>query len=111
MTAPERPVPLSPLKQALLALDEMQARLDAQAAALTEPIAVIGLGCRFPGGADSPAAYWRVLRDGVDAVRDVPADRWDLERIYDADPDTLGPCSPSTYEIRPEATLWAMPEA
>ena len=51
---------------------------------------MIGLGCRFPGGADSPAGYWRLLRDGVDAVREVPADRWDVERIYDADPDAPG---------------------
>jgi hypothetical protein len=75
MTTPERAPQLSPLKQALLALDEMQAKLDDQARALSEPIAVIGLGCRFPGGADAPADYWRLLRDGVDAVGDVPADR------------------------------------
>jgi acyl transferase domain-containing protein/surfactin synthase thioesterase subunit/acyl carrier protein len=41
-----------------------------------EPIAIIGLGCRFPGGADAPEAYWRVLKEGVDAIRDVPAERW-----------------------------------
>nr|AQW44888.1 polyketide synthase [Corallococcus coralloides] len=41
-----------------------------------EPIAIVGLACRFPGGADSPEAYWQLLRDGVDAVREVPADRW-----------------------------------
>ena len=91
MTTPaERPAQLSPLKQALLALDEMQAKLDAQARALSEPIAVIGLGCRFPGGADAPEDYWRLLRDGVDAVGDVPADRWDVERVYDPDPDAPG---------------------
>jgi acyl transferase domain-containing protein/acyl carrier protein/NADP-dependent 3-hydroxy acid dehydrogenase YdfG len=50
-----------------------------------EPIAVVGMACRFPGGSDSPAAFWELLRDGVDAVREVPADRWDVERHYDAD--------------------------
>jgi acyl transferase domain-containing protein/NADPH:quinone reductase-like Zn-dependent oxidoreductase len=91
MTNPaERPAQLSPLKQALLALDEMQAKLDAQDQARTEPIAVIGLGCRFPGDADTPEAYWRLLRDGIEAVRDVPADRWDVEGIFDRDPDAPG---------------------
>ena len=81
---------LSPLKQALLALDEMQAKLDQQARARTEPIAVIGLGCRFPGGASSPRDYWHLLHDGVEAIREVPADRWDVEQVFDRDPDTPG---------------------
>src|SRR5262249_9073909 len=42
-----------------------------------EPIAVVGVGCRFPG-ADGPSAFWRLLCDGVDAVTEVPPDRWDL---------------------------------
>ncbi|HTN88850.1 MAG TPA: type I polyketide synthase, partial [Sorangium sp.] len=41
-----------------------------------EPIAIVGMSCRFPGGANDPEAYWRNLRDGVDAVREVPPDRW-----------------------------------
>ena len=49
-----------------------------------EPIAVIGLGCRFPG-ADGPDAFWRLLRDGVDAVGEVPAGRWDADAFYEAD--------------------------
>ncbi|MPY57374.1 type I polyketide synthase [Streptomyces spongiae] len=48
-----------------------------QAPAAGAPIAVIGLGCRFPGGADSPAAYWRLLTEGRDAVGTVPGGRWD----------------------------------
>lgn len=50
-----------------------------------EPIALIGVGCRFPGGADTPEAYWQLLRDGADAVREVPRERWDVERWYDED--------------------------
>jgi acyl-CoA synthetase (AMP-forming)/AMP-acid ligase II/3-oxoacyl-(acyl-carrier-protein) synthase/acyl carrier protein len=42
----------------------------------TEPIAIIGIGCRFPGGADGPEAFWRLLHDGVDAVGTAPAGRW-----------------------------------
>ena len=55
-------------------------------------IAIVGMGCRFPG-ADGPAAFWRLLRDGVDAVREVPADRWDVEALYDPDPRAPGKMS------------------
>jgi acyl transferase domain-containing protein/NADPH:quinone reductase-like Zn-dependent oxidoreductase len=53
-------------------------------------VAIIGMGCRFPGGADSPASYWRLLRDGIDAVSEVPADRYDLDDLFDADPAAPG---------------------
>jgi acyl transferase domain-containing protein/acyl-CoA synthetase (AMP-forming)/AMP-acid ligase II/acyl carrier protein len=49
-------------------------------------IAIIGLGCRMPGRVDGPAALWRLLRDGVDAITEVPADRWDIDRFYHPDP-------------------------
>jgi len=55
-----------------------------------EPIAIVGMGCRFPGGASSPQAFWELLANGVDAVCDVPADRWDWRRFYDPDPDKPG---------------------
>ncbi len=55
-----------------------------------EPIAIIGIGCRFPGGADSPARYWRNLTEGVDAIGEVPADRWDYRQFYDEDTDKPG---------------------
>ena len=58
-----------------------------------EPIAVIGLGCRFPGGADDPDAFWRLLRDGVDAITEVPADRWDVDALYAPDPVAPGKMS------------------
>lgn len=48
-----------------------------------EPIAIIGMGCRFPGGADSPEAFWKLLRDGTDAITEVPIDRWNLRAFYD----------------------------
>jgi acyl transferase domain-containing protein/acyl carrier protein len=47
-----------------------------------EPVAVVGIGCRFPGGADSPEQFWQLLRAGVDATREVPRDRWDVEAYY-----------------------------
>src|SRR5687767_6617442 len=49
-----------------------------------EPIAIIGIGCRFPGASDA-AAFWRLLHDGGDAVREVPADRWDSNAYYHPD--------------------------
>ena len=55
-----------------------------------EPLAIVGMACRFPGGADSPEAYWELLRRGVDAVGEVPAERWDVDFWYDADPDKPG---------------------
>src|SRR5579875_3075102 len=53
------------------------------------PIAVIGIGCRFPK-APNVGAYWRMMLDGVDAISEVPADRWDVEMFYDPRPAT--PC-------------------
>jgi acyl transferase domain-containing protein/acyl carrier protein len=57
--------------------------------ATSEPIAIIGVGCQFPG-ANNPAAFWQLLRDGVDAIREVPADRFDQHAFYDPDPATPG---------------------
>ena len=54
-----------------------------------EPIAIIGVGCRFPG-ANDPAAFWQLLRNGVDAIGEVPADRFDPHAFYDPDPATPG---------------------
>ncbi len=55
-----------------------------------EEVAIVGMGCRFPGGAATPEAYWDILKSGVDATSDVPAERWSLRRFYDADPTTPG---------------------
>jgi acyl transferase domain-containing protein/NADPH:quinone reductase-like Zn-dependent oxidoreductase/SAM-dependent methyltransferase/acyl carrier protein len=80
---------LTPLKRAFLALEEAQARLAAAEGAAREPIAVIGAGCRLPG-ADGPAALWEVLRDGRDTTGPIPADRFDVDAWYDADPAVPG---------------------
>ena len=54
-----------------------------------EPVAIIGMSCRFPGAKD-PESFWRLLRDGVDAVSEVPADRWPAGRFYHPDPAVPG---------------------
>ena len=48
------------------------------------------MGCRFPGGANSPDEYWQVLRSGIDTISDVPSDRWDVDDYYDPDPEAPG---------------------
>ena len=76
-----------------LALMAKQARAQLGALARAEPIAIVGMGCRLPGGADSPDAYWALLRDGVDAVGPIPRQRWDVGAVYDPDPAAPGKTS------------------
>ena len=85
----ERISNLSPKKLALLVRD-LQDRLESVEKNKREPIAIVGMGCRFPGGANGPKEYWRLLRDGVDAISEVPPDRWDVDSIYDSRPGTPG---------------------
>ena len=82
----------SPKRLALLA-DELQRRLDSVENARHEPIAIVGIGCRFPGGVDTPEQYWDLLNRGVDAITEVPPDRWDVDAYYDPDPDAPGKMS------------------
>ncbi|WP_083305302.1 type I polyketide synthase [Moorena producens] len=81
---------LSSSKQVLLALKEARARLETVERSKSEPIAIIGMGCRFPGGANDPETFWRLLRDGTDAISSIPCSRWDIDAYYDPNPDTTG---------------------
>ncbi|MEL6765488.1 MAG: polyketide synthase, partial [Cyanobacteria bacterium J06607_6] len=56
----------------------------------TEPIAVVGVGCRFPGGGNQPDDFWTLLREGKDGITEVPRDRWNLDTFYHPDPDAPG---------------------
>src|SRR5439155_23370554 len=81
---------LSPDKQALLALRKLRAKVEEMERSRTEPIAIVGVGCRFPGRASDPDRYWQLLHDGVDAVTPIPRGRWDVDAFYDPDPDAPG---------------------
>jgi microcystin synthetase protein McyG len=77
------------LLKALQAIESLESKLDAVERDRSEPIAIVGLSCRFPGSQD-PDAFWRLLSEGVDAVKEVPNDRWDKDAYYDPDPSVPG---------------------
>ena len=69
MTAtPETKNPSSQLKRALVAIKDLRARLNEAEQNQNEPVAIIGIGCRFPGGANNPQSFWEILRNGKDAI-------------------------------------------
>ena len=60
-------------------------------ATIAEPIAIVGMSCRFPGGVTSPEDLWRIVENGVDAVTRFPTDRgWDIDSVYDPEPGKPG---------------------
>ena len=81
---------LSPLQKAFMALQDAEARIAELEGARGGPIAVIGLGCRAPGGVVDADSFWRLLEEERDAIGPVPSDRWNHEAFYDPDPETPG---------------------
>jgi len=77
-------------QQVLQTIKEMRNRLEAVNKEKTEPIAIVGVGCRFPGNGNDPASFWHLLHEGIDAVGEVPPGRWDVDAYYDPKPDTPG---------------------
>ncbi|MGV0790798.1 SDR family NAD(P)-dependent oxidoreductase [Mycolicibacterium sp. XJ1819] len=88
-----------------------------------EPIAIVAVSCRFPGAPD-PEAFWEVLAGGVDAIREVPEDRFDIDEFYDPDPETPGKTytrfggfldgvdgfDPEFFGISPREAVWIEPQ-
>ena len=78
------------LQESLVAIQRLQDRLDASERARHEPIAVVGMACRLPGGLQDTQGYWKALTEGLDLVGEVPADRWDVNAYFDPDPNAMG---------------------
>src|SRR5947208_3075200 len=82
------------LRDALREIRRLRSRVAELDSAAREPIAVIGLACRFPGAADCPDAFWEHLVDGVDAIRPVTRAGWNTDELDDPDTD-----APNKLEI------------
>jgi phthiocerol/phenolphthiocerol synthesis type-I polyketide synthase A len=70
------------ITEALRKIDDLTARLEIAEQGDTEPIAVVGIGCRLPGGADTPDQFWQMLQDGQSGIVGVPAERWDADAFF-----------------------------
>ena len=81
---------LTPLQKAFLVIEKLESERDALERSRTEPIAIIGMGCCFPGGAENPESFWTLLQQGKDAISEIPPDRWNVDRFYDPDPNAVG---------------------
>jgi len=79
----------SDMKRAVQELRALRQQLDEMERAAREPIAVIGMAGRFPG-ADTLEAFWALLREGHDAITEIPSDRWNVDAYYDPDPAAAG---------------------
>jgi acyl transferase domain-containing protein/acyl carrier protein len=81
---------LSALQQSVFVIQQLKAKLAEREQSKTEAIAVIGMSCRFPGGANDPDSFWQLLQTGGDAVSQIPLNRWSNEALYDPNPDAIG---------------------
>jgi len=78
------------LNDALSAIKQLRHRVEELEAARSEPIAVVGMGCRFAPDIDSPEAFWELLARGGNAIGEIPAERWDNDFYYDPNADAPG---------------------
>lgn len=81
---------VSNVKRAIAAIQQLQAKIERLERNLHEPIAIIGMGCRFPGGVSDPETLWQLLEKGGDPITDIPSDRWDSQTYYDSNQASPG---------------------
>ena len=81
---------LSPIKRALYEIRTLKGKLHDLERSQNEPVAIVGLGLRFPGDASNAASLWKILADSVDTLSEIPAGRWSIDRYFDSDPDAPG---------------------
>jgi acyl transferase domain-containing protein/NADPH:quinone reductase-like Zn-dependent oxidoreductase/acyl carrier protein/protein-L-isoaspartate O-methyltransferase len=81
------------VREALRTIDDLQTRLEIAQSALTAPIAITGIGCRYPGGVTDTKSFWRLLSRGEDAITEAPSDRWTTADWFDPDPAAPGKMS------------------
>ncbi len=81
---------LSPLKRALIEIRRLRAELDQSTRRQAEPVAIVGMAVRLPGGITSPEAFWRALAEGKDLVGTIPPDRWEAGAYWSADSERAG---------------------
>ncbi len=112
----DAPAPATAAAQRAPAATAVTARSD-------EPIAIVAVACRFPGAPD-PEAYWDLLSGGVDAIREIPEDRFDVDEYYDPDPEAVGKIytryggyleridgfDPEFFGISPREAVWMDPQ-
>src|SRR5271163_1780810 len=79
------------LRKALVQVERLKRTNRALLERSSEPIAIVGMSCRFPGGVDTPEGLWEMVAEGRDVMSEFPSDRgWDLQRLCDRDPDHVG---------------------
>jgi acyl transferase domain-containing protein len=90
MTAAATPDRRAIITEALHKIDDLSARLEIAEKGDTEPIAVVGMGCRLPGGVNNPDEYWQLLQEGRSGIVRVPSERWDADAFYSEDHSVPG---------------------
>jgi len=90
MTTVPEATRLSVLADSVREIRRLRSELEAARSTRAEPVAIVGMACRMPGGAEDPEAFWEFLRDGGDGTSEIPSTRWDVDRYYDPSTEAAG---------------------